>query len=220
MNSILQEKANMSVFISEAGTQAPVYSPNDSSNSMLFQSYENLLVSIKVQGERFPHPLLAFGYHWNVLVDQNQNLESSLQIFANSSGFKLLSGVANGVEIIVDLEIFDSADIEAMGDGLGLVVENQEDFPLIDLNGFTIEPGKAANIKIEPKLFTISQAALDTFNYKDRKCVGKDELVVEYFESYGLSNCLVSAALTELVENCKPLENNPTGHRFTTVSVD
>ena len=120
------------------------------------------------------------------------------------------SGVANGVEITLDLETYDSADNNIVGDGIGLVIENLEDYPLIDLNGLYIEPGKAANIQIHPKLYTISEAALNHFDYKDRKCVGDDELSLDYFESYGLSNCLVSAALTEINQSC-PNADTPSG---------
>ena len=157
-----------------------------------------VLLSIKLQEKQFSHPLLAFGNHWTVLYKQ----DSLFAIVANSSEYKLLSGVANGAQITVDLELYDNADSGAVGDGLKLVIENQDDFPLIDLNGFNIEPGKAANIQVQPKLHTISEAALDKFNYIDRKCVGKEELKIRYFERYGLANCLVSAAITELNENC------------------
>ena len=121
-----------------------------------------------------------------------------------------ISGVANGVEIILDLETYDSADNDIAGDGIGLVIENLEDYPLIDLNGLYIEPGKAAKIQVRPKLYTISEEALNHFDYKDRKCVGEDELSINYFESYGLSNCLVSAALTEISQHC-PDTDSPSG---------
>ena len=125
-----------------------------------------------------------------------------LAISSNSSEFKVLSGVANGIEITVDLETYDNADTEAVGDGLTFVIENQKDFPLIDLHGFDIEPGKVTNIQVHPKLYRISEEALEKFNYMDRKCVAKNELDVQYFETYGLSNCLASAAYTEVFKNC------------------
>ena len=118
--------------------------------------------------------------------------------------------MANGVEIILDLETYDSADNDIVGDGIGLVIENLEEYPLIDLNGLYIEPGKAAKIQIHPKLYTISEAALNHFDYKDRKCVGDDELSLDYFESYGLSNCLVSAAFTMINQSC-PDDDTPSG---------
>ena len=186
----------MSTFSFELSNQAPVYKSEDVEQSF-GQNFENLLVSMRIQNEYFSHPLLAYGGHW---TDFKQ--ESLLEIFTNSSEFKLLSGISNGVEIMVDLETYDSADIVEVGDGLGILIENKEDYPLIELDGLFVEPGKTAMVKVYPNLYSISQNALDKFHYIDRKCVGSNELKIDYFSSYGLSNCLVSAAMTEIYDNC------------------
>ena len=206
VNMYLEEFVDEAVFESEKKIQAPVYSPQNDSSSMFFQTYESLLVSINVQGEKLNHPLLAFSHHWDVSTDENSVFDSLLAISSYSSEFKVLSGVANGIEVTVDLETYDNADTEAVGDGLTFVIENQEDFPLPELNGFDLEPGKAVNILVHPNLYTISEEALANFDYIDRKCVGKDELDLQYFETYGLTNCLVSAVFTEVFENC-PFED-------------
>ena len=191
--------------------QNPVFNPLNDTSPSLLQTYESLIVSIKVQGDKFDHPLLAFDHHWNVSLDVMYYM---LAISSTSSDFKVLSGVANGIEITVDLETYDNADTEAVGDGLTFVLENQGDFPLLDVNGLDIEPGKGVNIKVHPNIFTISKEALDKFNYIDRKCVGKGELHLEYFETYGLSNCLVSATFTEVFKECQFNKNDlATGQR-------
>ena len=194
----------MTVLKSEMKIQTPVYNPNDSFSSF-FQTYESLIVSIKVQGDKFDHPLLAFDHHWNVSLDVMYYM---LAISSTSSDFKVLSGVANGIEITVDLETYDSADTEAVGDGLTFVLENKCHFPLLDVNGLDIEPGKGANIKVHPNIYTISEEALDKFNYIARKCVGKGELHLKYVETYGLSNCLVSAAFAEVLKECQFKKND------------
>ena len=114
------------------------------------------------------------------------------------------SGISNGVEVVLDLEIFDSADIGEIGDGLGIVIDNKDNYPLINLNGIYIEPGKLAMIRIQPKLYSISEAAVDRFDYKDRKCVdtSNKEISLESFDSYSLPNCLVAATYTQIRENC------------------
>ena len=182
--------------ILEMYSLAPIYKPMDVAGSF-GQNFENLLVSIRIQNEYFSHPLLAFGHLWT-LNEQAMPLQL-LEVF---SKFMLLSGITNGVEVTMDLETYDSADLEAVGDGLGFVIENQEDFPLIEEHGHFVEPGRFARIQIHPKLYSISIEALANFDYIDRKCVGKNEIKMEYFETYGLSNCLVSAALSVANETC------------------
>jgi hypothetical protein len=201
---LFDEYVDKSTFYLQLSKQAPVYKSDDVAQSF-GQNFENLLISLRIQNEYFPHPLLAYGYQW---TDFKQ--EALLKIFSNSSQFNLLSGIANGVEIIIDLETYDSADIEEDGEGLGILIENNEDFPLMELDGFFVEPGKTAMIKVHPNIYSISKEALDNFDYIDRKCVGNNEIKIEYFSSYGLSNCLVSAAMTEIYENCN-IDNNNTG---------
>ena len=59
-------------------------------------------------------------------------------------------------------------------------------------------------IRIRPEIFTITDSAL-AFDYLERKCVDtsvdkRDNLLegAPGVESYSLSNCLVSAAMTEI----------------------
>ena len=125
-----------------------------------------------------------------------------VQLYTSSNDSDLMSGISNGVEVILDLEIYDSADIGEVGDGLGFIIDNKDNYPLINLNGFSIEPGKLAMIKIQPTIYSISHSAVDRFDYKDRKCVDKKEIDLGYFETYSLPNCLVAATYTEILENC------------------
>ena len=49
-----------------------------------------------------------------------------------------MSGISNGVEITLDLETYDFAPFGQVGDSLGVIIENNDDFPLVNLNGFSI----------------------------------------------------------------------------------
>ena len=113
-----------------------------------------------------------------------------------------MSGLSNGIEITLDLETYDSADLGEVGSGLGVIIENEDDFPLFNLNGFSVEPGRIAKIRISPTLYGISKGALNNFEYTDRKCVGNEEINLKDFKTYSLSNCFVAAAYTEISANC------------------
>ena len=96
-------------------------------------------------------PILEFNNLWSeVLADETH----FVQLYSNSSHFEVKSGISNGVEVILDLEIFDSADIGEVGDGLGIIIDNKDNYPLFNLNGISIEPGKLAMIRIQPKIYS------------------------------------------------------------------
>ena len=166
------------------------------------QNFETFLVSLKVQKEKFSTPLFAFNYTWTEVFAEDTPY---LQVFTlNSSETTLNSGLSNGVEAILDLEVFDAGDKEETSSGLGVLIDNKDDYPLMNLNGFFVEPGTLAEIKISPELFTITENALDKFTYKERKCVKTGEIQLDSsFQAYSLANCLVAAANAEILEHCK-----------------
>ena len=158
------------------------------------------IVSIGMKGEYNMNPILAYSTSWTYGFTGDQPY---IEIYADSEDSELMSGIGNGVEIILDLELFDSADLGRVGDGIGLLINNKDDYPLFNLNGFFLEPGKLAMIKIRPKIYNISQGAFDRFDYKDRKCVGNNEVNLKpHFDYYSLPNCLVAATYTEIAANC------------------
>ena len=86
--------------------------------------------------------ILELNNLWSkILADETPNVK----IYSNSSHFELKSGISNEVEIRFELEIFDSANIGEVEDGLGFVIDNTVNYPLINLNGFCIEPDKISN---------------------------------------------------------------------------
>ena len=113
------------------------------------------------------------------------------------------SGVGNGIEAVIDLETFDNVDFGVTGDGADILVTNPGEYSLAQLKGFSASPGSAVEIRIRPEIFSITDSAL-SFDYQDRKCVDtsvdKRDLLkgAPGVESYSLSNCLVSAAMTEI----------------------
>ena len=114
------------------------------------------------------------------------------------------SGSGNGIEAVIDLETFDNGDIGVTGDGADILVTNPGEYSLAQLKGFSASPGSAVEIRIRPEIFSITDAALKK-DYLDRKCVDttvdkRENLLGGSLgvESYSLSNCLVSAAMTEI----------------------
>ena len=112
--------------------------------------------------------------------------------------------VQNGVETIIDLETFDNGDLAITGDGAYIQVTEPKDYPLAQLRGFSVGPGSAVDVHIRPALFRITNSALDRFGYLERKCAnpsldkGLEDLDGMVGDYYSLSNCLVSAAVTEM----------------------
>ena len=145
---------NNSILQAEFTKQATLYNP-DNGIATCGQNLESFLVSLKIQSLSWNPPISAFS---EALTLKGYEGESFPEIQPNASDFKALSGLFNGVEIIVDLEAFDGADAD--GNGLGVIIENKDDYPLFDLSGFYLEPGKTALIKVQPNLYSATKKAL------------------------------------------------------------
>ena len=118
-------------------------------------------------------------------------------------GYPSQSGVGNGIETIIDLETYDNGDTATTGDGADIQVTDPGDYSLAQLKGFSVSPGFAVQVQIRPTLFSITEQALQKFNYLERDCVEPSvdkELNHLYgtFGNYTLSNCLVSATWTNI----------------------
>ena len=123
-----------------------------------------------------------------------------------NEGYPSQSGVGNGVETIIDLETFDNGEIgdsATTGDGADIQVTDRGDYSLAQLKGFSVSPGFAVQVHIRPALFSITEQALDKFDYLERNCVEPSidqELnnLDGMIGNYTLSNCLVSVTMTNI----------------------
>ena len=120
-----------------------------------------------------------------------------------NEGYPSQSGVGNGIETIVDLETYDNGDTLTTGDGADIQVTDPGEYSLVQLKGFSVSPGFAVQVHIRPSLFSITEQALNKFDYLERDCVEPSvdkELNNLYgmMGNYTLSNCLVSATLTNI----------------------
>ena len=121
--------------------------------------------------------------------------------------FPIQTGVLNGIEAILDLETFDNGDLTNIGDGAYVQVLDPSDYALPHLKGFSIGPGSSVDVHIRPALYGITQTALKRFDYLERRCAEpffdnwmEDLNVNGMIGEYSLSNCLLSAAWTEINE--------------------
>ena len=168
-----------------------------------WQSIESLVMQLKV------HDLTISGKDLFNTLQSGLSQEISTgntvcaKVIPDEFTFPINSGLGNGVEILVDLETFNSGDLDRIGDGLDILVADKADYSLASLRGFSVGPGSAVEIVARPLLYTITQAALDNFDYVDRKCIdintdpGLDTLN-GVTGNYSLGNCLVSATFTEI----------------------
>ena len=162
---------------------------------------ETMLLRLKIQNES---NIFNMFDSYSVDVEKSSGTSFCININIANESYPSQSGVGNGIEVVIDLETFDNGDLEVSGDGADILVTNPGDYSLAQLKGFSVSPGSAVEVHIRPARFSITQSAL-AFDYLDRKCV---EPSVDQRASllngthgvgnYSLSNCLVSAALTEI----------------------
>ena len=164
------------------------------------QNFYSMISHLKIQGEEVD--LFQEGSPVSVEPTSGSNYCPSIK--PDSVRFPIRSGIGNGVEVLLDLETFDNGDMLVLGDGVDILLTEPFDYALTDLMGFSAGPGSAVDVQIKPELFTTTNAALK-FDYLKRKCVDVDkDKALQQMEgmtgNYSLSNCLVSATLTQIYE--------------------
>ena len=161
---------------------------------------DKMLVRLTIQSK---NPIFEMADSDSLGVEISSGTFFCININIANEGTSVQSGVGNGIEAVIDLETFDNADFGVNGDGADILVTNPGEYSLAQLKGFSASPGSAVEIRIRPEIFSITDSAL-TLDYLDRKCVhtsvDKRDLLqgAPGVESYSLSNCLVSAAMTEI----------------------
>ena len=183
---------------------AKKFCPNDADDMCWFRimagpNLENMLIRLAIRNK---YPIFHMHDSDNVEMEISSGTFSCINI--NNKAVPSQSGVKNGIEAVIDLETFDNGDFGVTSDGTDILVTNPGEYSLVQLKGFSTSPGSAVEIRIRPEIFSITKSAL-AFDYLDRKCVetsvDERENLLEGspgVESYSLSNCLVSAALTEI----------------------
>ena len=168
-----------------------------------WQSIESLVMQLKIHNFTISGKDLFNTLQSGLSQEISTGTTYCAKVIPDEVKFPINSGLGNGVEILVDLETFNSGDLDLIGDGLDILIADKADYSLASLRGFSVGPGSAVEIVARPLLYTITQAALDNFDYVDRKCIdintdpGLDTLNGVQ-GNYSLGNCLVSATLTEI----------------------
>ena len=120
--------------------QLPVYLNyhQDDFFTVVSQNFEDFLISIK-DGNNFSiYPIIENFNQWNFKL--NIYHLPCIEIYRSSE--VTVSGQSNGLEIVVDLETFDNADIGVDYDALHLIIENKDNFPIFDMHGLSVKPGE------------------------------------------------------------------------------
>ena len=164
---------------------------------MMGPNLEKMLIRLTIQDKK---PLFEMSESGSVGMEISSGTFYCINIDIANENAPSQSGSGNGIEAVIDLETFDNGDIGVTGDGADILVTNPGEYSLAQLKGFSASPGSAVEIRIRPEIFSITDSALK-MDYLDRKCVetsvDKREGAPDV-ESYSLSNCLVSAAMTEI----------------------
>ena len=167
------------------------------------QNFYSFITKLKIQGKTLDTENL-FQIGSSVFVELTSGSNYCPSITPDSIDFPIKSGVSNGVEVLLDLETYDNGDLMVFGDGVDILITDPFDYALPELLGFSAAPGSALDVQIKPELYTTTEAALK-FDYLERKCVDveKDEALQDMegmTGTYSLSNCLVSASLSQIYE--------------------
>ena len=171
--------------------------------NLWFQNIESLIMQLRVHNITISGNDLFNTLKSGVSLEVSTGKSYCAKILPDETQFPINSGLGNGVEILVDLETFNNGDLDRIEDGLDILIADKADYSLASLRGFSVGPGSAVEIVARPLLYTITQAALDNFDYVDRKCIdintdpGLDSLN-GVTGNYSLGNCLVSATITEI----------------------
>ena len=161
------------------------------------QNFQSMIMRVKIQTDSIASDQL-FSDASGVSVEVSTATRYCVRILPDTSRFPISSGIANGVEVLIDLETFDNGDELVLGYGVDILVTDADDYSLTELKGFPVGPGSAVDIKINPVKFTISEDALKNFGYLDRKCIDTSFDMRMKNVNYSLSNCLVTATMSEI----------------------
>ena len=161
------------------------------------QNFQSMIMRVKIQNDSIMSEQL-FSAGSGVTAEVSTATRYCVKILPDMSKFPISSGIANGVEVLIDLETFDNGDQLVLGDGVEILVTDADDYSLTELKGFPVGPGSAVDIKIKPVTFTISEDALKNFGYLDRKCIDTSFDTRMKKWNYSLSNCLVEATMSEI----------------------
>ena len=170
---------------------------------MKVQNFLSMVLKLKIQ-EKLVEGNVFFGSS-SVTVEQSSGTSLCISIDPSKEGYKSQSGIGNGIEAIIDLETFDNGDTQIVGDGADVLVTQSEEYPLAQLKGFSVGPGSAVEVHIQPSLYSITEKALK-FDYLRRKCaepsvdVKLNNLEGMVVNNYSLSNCLVAATNVKIIE--------------------
>ena len=118
-------------------------------------------------------------------------------------------GQDKGLMLVLDSHT-DKVSSSSVSDnfrGFITVVDNPNDYPVTERNGFLVRPGMENHVAISA-LEIMGEKAIKTINPKSRDCYFSDESSLEMHQRYSQSNCILECNLKYALEMMK--EQNET----------
>ena len=116
-------------------------------------------------------------------------------------------GQDKGLMLVLDAHT-DKVSSSSVSDnfrGFITVVDNKNDYPITEINGFLIRPGMENHVAISA-LEIMGEESIKSIDAKDRDCYFPDENSLEMHQKYSQSNCILECNLNFALDMMK-LEN-------------
>ena len=90
------------------------------------------------------------------------------------------NGLANGLTLLLDVEVYDYASSTTGSEGMFLSVLHHLDIPIMKNTALSIQPGYSSVISVVPDLVNTTLGAKHRFKPKDRHCYFEDEVKLQH----------------------------------------
>ena len=196
------------------------------------QTCDNLFISIWFRGNRLTwKDLPQYFEEWNIgpyyyptdfgaccfltphlhlkPIDKNKTIA---ELYKNLNA-DAKNGDYNGLEIILDAERFNYAVVPSgmkTSAGFKISLHHHQDKPMMQFSSQLIHTGTMSEINLKPTITNTTDAAIDTFNPKERNCYTEDDVSLNYLTyghgyRYEINNCLIDQVIREIIWKCRCL---------------
>ena len=118
------------------------------------------------------------------------------------------NGINNGLQILLDAEIYDYASSTSGAEGFTLSILHQLDIPIMKNSGININTGQCNHLVVATTLMNTTESVKNRFRPSDRHCYFEDEIELlhlprDYSFRYEISNCMYEATLQRIEVDCQ-----------------
>ena len=118
------------------------------------------------------------------------------------------NGIKNGVELILDAEVFDYGYFLRHSSGFMVALSDNLDKAIINQRGFYVRPGTVNLVSLKGEGIITTEDAIRRFDPDLRQCYRDDEFNFFYLNDesgyrYSIDNCLYEAVILKVIKECK-----------------